>query len=202
MAFGLDSGPFWLKEGFLYVGDWDTPELIGTDSTRPEEHFTGDQIGYIKQGTTTINMARTYAEFKAGTPAEMVRKDLVEKTFGIQFELGQFGKELFQLLKGTDSQLDYAVTIPSTETWHIHHIGPDEEVQTPRGYLLKAKLTNDQLIQVAIYYGRVLSEDNNIVLAGTDYAVQAGMVTAFRHPNFVGEGTELRCYGGVFHRAA
>lgn len=201
-TYGQNAEEFLLKEGILYVGTWNNPENIGADDMRPEAHFTPDGIiGYTKMGTTVVTMPRAYAEARTGTPSIIVRKDLIQKDLGITIENFQFSAELTQLLKGANSQLGYATADPAPEVWDIFHLGSDEPIQNARGYLLKSFLTDGSPFQVAIYFGRILTEANDIALSGTDYAVQPTTITAFPHPNFTDAvaNAAQKMYGAIFH---
>ncbi len=203
MAFAQDSEVLLIKEGVFKVGVFTNPQLIGTNATSPASFFTGDIIGFIKQGTISVNINRTFAEFKSSTPAIMIRKDLIEKTFTTTFESGQFDGDSIELLKGTNSQKDFNVTIPGAETWDIHHMGSDEPVQPAQGFLLDTLLTNGDRFLVAIYSGRVLGEDISIALSGTDYAITGGEVVAFPDSNFTGVTDETqKHYGFLARRSA
>jgi hypothetical protein len=193
---------FLLKEGVLESGVWTTPQLIGTDAIRPDAKFTGTPLAYFRQGSLTIPVQRTYAEFMSGTPGVKIRKDLITKAFSLTVEIGQFDPDLFPILKGTNSQIGYAVSTPSTQTWDLHHLGSDEPVQVAYGWLLRTFLTDGREFQVAIYSGRVTTEDAGITLSGTEHAVQNLTIEAFPHSGFTASDAAQKHYGAIFQRAA
>jgi hypothetical protein len=197
MATALNSETFLLKEGTLSVGTWTNPEDIGTNATSPLSFFSGNPIGYVKQGTINIDIPREYAEFLNNTPGILIRKDLIRKQFAIEGENGQFDGEVTSLLKNTNSQLSYAVTIPSAQTWDLMHMGSDEPVQSAQGFLLETELTNGDIMLIGIYAGRLLTEDNSIALSGTEHAVQPFRIDSFVHPGFDGVTDEAQKHYGL-----
>jgi hypothetical protein len=204
MAFGNNSDRFLLKEGVLRVGTITNPENIGTNNTDPRTFFSGDDIGYIRRGTVSVNLNREYATFESDTPAEMIRKDLIRKSFNITFEHGQFNADVVELLKGTNSQKSYSVSTPNSQTWNLHHLGPDEPTKTRQAYELEAELTNGEIYIVYLYSGEMLAEDISEERSGDDYVVQSGNIQAFPHPNFTSSVTNARqkSYGLIAHKTA
>jgi hypothetical protein len=184
MAFSLQSGPFWLKEGTLEVGTVTNPQNIGQNNTDPRTFFTGTPLGYIRQGTINISLTREFAEFIANTPGILIRKDLIRKQFALEFEVGQFDGDVMERLNATTSQKGYSVTTPSAQTWDLHHIGSDEPTLVEAAYMLEATLTNGWPIIVMVYAGKMTAEDISKTLAGTDYAVNTGRIEAFVHSGF------------------
>lgn len=181
MAFGQSNEPFLLKEGTVEIGTVTNPELIGTNNTDPLSFFSGDVLGYFRQGSTNIGINRTYAEALAGTPAIRVRKDLVQKDFSIQLNIFQYNADLMNLVMGLDVQAGYPITTPSVKTVDLAHIGHDEPVQAAQKYgiLLRTELTNGKPFFVLMYQGQNVSEDASLALAGTDYATPAINFQAF-----------------------
>ncbi len=197
MAFGKDKNRFLLKEGTIKVGAWTNPQDIGTNNTDPRSFFSGDDIGYFQQGSVSVGINDTYAEFKAGTPAVMIRKDLVERQFTITLALGQFNADAVELFKNTLSQKDYSVTTPTAQTWQLHFMGSDTRVVPEVGVLMETEMTNGNVFIIGMWKARFLADDNSIALAGTDYAVQNATMTAFPDANFDGVTDEAKKHYGI-----
>jgi hypothetical protein len=130
----------------------------------------------------------------------MVRKDLIFKNFAIEFALGQFDGDPMELLKSTNSQKAYAVTIPGAQTWDLHHIGSDEPALTEQAYMLETTLTDGTDFIVMVYAGKMTAEDVSLALSGTDYAVNNGRIEAFVHSGFAGVTNEAQKHYGLMAR--
>lgn len=199
MAFGLDTGPFLIQEGTWYVGTWTDPDTIGNGSVGdPAALFTGDPIGWFKQGTTTINLNRTYAEAKGLTPSVKLRKDLIEKTFMFNLQLFQYSADTMELFMGLYTQAGYSA---AGFTGNLMWVGPWEDncVGDFRGYLLRTQTTDCVPLNIAVWYGKVTTEDTTITLAGTDYATMPVKVEAFMSPAFTTSAADLqKSYGMIW----
>ena len=196
--FNLNSGPFLLKEGKIQIGTFTNPQNIGTNVNDPLSFFSGQFLGYFKMGTLKIMVPRKYAEFRANTPSILVRKDLIQKDFNIECELGQFDADTMELAKGTLSQKNYAVTNPVGKTLDMHWFGSDEPNIPYYGYLITSKLTNGQPAYYALWYGKNTSEDVSFGLSGTAHATTKLKVEAFPSPDFNGVNVEEQKHYGMF----
>ena len=203
MAYGLSKLPFSLKEGEMKVGAWTDPDLIGgptPDAVDPTTKFSGDKIGYIKQGTINVGLTREYVEALAGTPAKIVRKDLTRKQYFLEFELFQINGDLMALALGMDTDVGYT---GGAKTFTIGHVGPDEPTQSENGYYIETQLTSGNNFYFAVYAGKVTTEDVSKTLAGTDYATTKVKVEAFPDDaNFTDADADLRSYGSWWEQTA
>lgn len=197
MAFGLSTAPFLIKEGTMYIGTVTSPETIGTDAVDPLTKFTGDPLGYIRQGSINIDISREYAEALASTPGIILRKDLIRKQFRFIGELFQVNADLLALVRGLRVQASYAVTTPSAKTIDLAHIGPDEPTSASTRYAvwIQTALTNGKEFYVAMYSAQNTSEDISITLSGTDYSVSNISFEAFPHASVTAD-TDL--YGAMW----
>jgi len=171
MSYGLSTDPFLLKEGELYIGTYSSYPVSTTAD--PSDVFTGEKIGYFKQGTVNISMPRVYAEARSGTPSKLLRKDLTQKDLTMEAEFFQVNSDLLELLFGTDY---YHNVIDGL---HNHYLGSDEPEQSVNGYLLIGTLTDGTPFKMGIWTGKITSEDNALALSGTDYATLKMKVDAF-----------------------
>jgi len=196
MAFGLDTNPFLLQEGTWYVGTWTDPDTIGNGSVGdPLDLFTGDPIGWFKQGTSSTNFARQYAEAMALTPGIKLRKDLTLKTFEMNLQLFQYSPDTLELFMGLYTQAGY-----SADGWtgNLMWVGPWEDNCDDdfRGYCLQSQLTDCTPFNTAIWYGKVTTEDTSIATSGTDYAILPIKVEGFQSPAFTTSAADLqKSYG-------
>lgn len=182
MAYGLNKDEFWIKEGSLYVGSYSAISY-----NDPASNFSGDNIGYFKQGSTSFPISREYAEALAGTPAVLVRKDLTRKMMGIETDLFQVGnKDLLTLVMNTD--------INVSGTNENHFLGHDENTPSFYGFLLDATLVDGSAVKIGIWYGQVTTEDLTLALSGTEHATIHLKVEAFPHPDIT---NEKRDYGFI-----
>ena len=190
---------FLLKEATkIAMGTWTSPNLIGTNATDPLSFFSETlDLGYVKQGTTNIMIPRSYAEFRSGTPSKIVRKDLIQKDLSIEGELGQFDSELIALLKNTLEQRNYAITVPVFGVVDMNFLGSDEPTQSETGFLMTTALTDGKPFYIGVFAGKILTEDNNIGLSGTDYATQKFTITAFDETAM---GDDQKNYGIMWER--
>lgn len=196
MAFDLNTGPFLLKEGLIQIGTWSTVTAIGTAGDGdPLNHFAGSNLAYFRQGTTTIEMPRSYAEARGFTPSIKLRKDLIQKDFNIMAEIFQYEIDLFELLEGMYVQAAY-----SGGGWDgdLGWIGSDEPTQPHYGYLITTALTDGTPFYIAMWYGKVTTEDPNVALSGTDYATINMRIEAFNHPDFDATGTDAQKHYGMW----
>ena len=142
-------GPFGFKEGLIKLGVWTSPQLIGTDTTDPLNRFAGDDLGFFRQGSLNVGLTREYAEFLAGTPGILARKDLIRKQFFVELMAAQFNADLLKLLRGLNVQAGHAVTTPSAKTLDLAFVGSDEPSQPRDGYLIETTLTNGKPLFIA-----------------------------------------------------
>jgi len=198
MAFGINSEPFLLAEGQLSIGTFLNPELVGTNGIDPESLFTGDNLGWFKQGTCNITIPREFAEFPAGTPSILVRKDLTKKMFGIEVELGQFSADILELAKGTKTKRNHAVTSPSSKVVDLMWMGSDEPIQPYYTWRLRTKLTSGRPLDLYIWHGKVTTDDIGLTLSGTEHATNKLKVEAFPHPNFDVFGADAQKHYGLW----
>jgi len=172
MAYGQSNDPFLLKEGNIFVGTFASYPVSATAD--PASVFSGDNIGYFKQGTVNITVPRNYAEFRSGTPSKLIRKDLIQKDLSVEAELGQWNSDLLKLLIGTN-----LVTNPGN--FDNHFLGSDEPngASTKYGFRVVTERTDDVAFEIGIWNGISQAPDFAITLSGTDYATLKLTVTAF-----------------------
>lgn len=172
MSYGLEKNTLLLKEGDLYVGTFATYPVSTSANPTGGGNFTGDKIGYFRNGSVNFSMPRAYAEFRAGTSSKRVRKDLIQKDFSLSITLVQYNNDTLQLAFGTYFLQN------AGDNLDLHYIGNDEPIQTPMGYYLDTQLVDGTPLQIGIWTGRVETEDIGIVLPGNDYAEVALMIGA------------------------
>jgi hypothetical protein len=172
MAYGKSASPFLLKEGVIWVGSYSSISY-----TDPEANFTGDILGYHKMGTINFGLSRKYAEARSGTPSKIIRKDLIQKDFMIEFESFQVNVDLFKLLMGLDQVNNAGLGLDNM------FIGTDEPTQSNYGILVKGYLTSGKQFKAGMWYGKDTSEDISLKLSGTDYATTKAKFEAFESPN-------------------
>lgn len=194
MAYGKSSLPFLLKEGFLSIGLWPNPTLL-TPNNNPVATFQDDgDVGYFKQGTSKLMLERQYAEFLAGTPGKVVRKDLVLKRFTISAMFAQFDQDRLALAQGLDVELGQV---------DIAWIGSDEPGGTVsptgfNGYLLTTQLTDGQPFFPAMWYGKDVSESVGWELSGTEHGTYEILLQSFEHPAYQDNPDDTHNYGAIF----
>ena len=170
MSYGLSIDPFLIKEGNLFIGNFSS-----IDFNDPVSGFSGENLGYFKQGSIKIGLTRKYAEFLSGTPAIRVRKDLIQKDFSLEVEFAQYNKDLIKLLFGAD-----LVQSGGLENLYF---GSDEPVQGFYGYLLETELTDGTPFKIAMWHGKCTEENISTTLPGNDYGILKMRVDAFPHPS-------------------
>jgi len=171
MSYGLSTDPFLLKEGNVYVGSFSSYPTSST--ANPKDAFTGDILGYFKQGTINLSMPRAYAEARAGTPSKLLRKDLIQKDLMLEFDNFQFNNDILRLIMGTDFVQN------SIESLDLHYLGTDEVQQDTNGFMIETALTDGTPLNIFIWEGKVTSEDMAIALSGTEHAIIAAKIEAF-----------------------
>lgn len=186
---GLNSEEFLIKEGFLHKGSWDTPENVGTIGDPEDEYTEDDLVGYLRRGSIEVRINREYAKAESSTPAFIVRQDLIRKTFMLAGQDFQFDSATWALRDG--------LFVQTISTFEVGHIGFDEPVQDPAGFILKTQLTSGKPYNIGLYFGRALSEDISEPRTGDDYVSPILEITAFPHPNFnvFDFNDAIRCYG-------
>jgi hypothetical protein len=173
MSYGQNKEEMLLKEPVIWVGSVTAPDTIAT-ILDPLSLFTVVPLGYSMQGSLTINMNRTYAIAKSGTPQFILRQDLVEKTVGLTTSLFQFNQDLLQLALGLRSV--------TNGLKKFNHIGFDEPIPPQQCYLLKGKRVDGSLMYIAFWSAQVTTEDLSIAFSGTEHATIPFTLTAF--PDF------------------
>jgi len=171
MALGKDKTTLWLKSGDFYRGVWANAELIGTDATRPRDHFSGVIVGNIKAETQVTNLTKEFVEALSGTPRELIRKDVIRQPFEIVGNLFEQTGDSLSIFMNRTAQLAYSVTIPATEDWDIIHIGGDGPALTEDGVLIRALDVNDREVEIAMYAGLNTPEDQAVDQSGSDYSI-------------------------------
>lgn len=198
MAFGLDTGPFWLKEGLVEVGAWTNITSIGVaPSGDPVSvNWNGDELSYFRQGTTNVALTRSYAEARGFTPSVKLRKDLIQKDFAWNVEVFQYNADLMALARGLLTQAGYnsGVGFIADLSW----VGSDEPVQPFYGYLITSELTDGTPVRIAMWYGKNTTEDIGLALSGTDYATTAFQAEAFIAPGFDATGVDAQKHYGMY----
>lgn len=175
MAYGLNANPFLLKEAYPAIGTWLNPQSL-TPAANPASSFTSNGIlGYFRQGTEVVGISRQFATFISGTPGKIVRKDLVLKGFMLTFQMAQYNANLLALAQGLDVD---------TGAYDLAWIGSDEPTQTFNGYNVPGQLTDGTPFAIAMWYGKVTSEEVGWTYSGTEHSTYELKIEAFEHPNF------------------
>ena len=196
MPYGADTGPFAIKEGTVSVGAIVAPETIGVDGNDPLTKFTGDIISHIEQGSMNIGMSREYAEAWGNTPGQLLRKDLIKKTLMFEGNMYQVNSDLMALLWGMTVQAGY---VGGAKTWDLGHYGPDEPTQGTNAFLITTKLTNGLNFYVALYTGKVTTEDISLVLDGAKHGVIPAKIEAFPTASVT---DDTKSYGSFWKQTA
>lgn len=187
MAYGKNNQELLLKEGVFYVGTWSSPHLI-TPAVDPELSFDGpEDLGWFQQGTLDPQINREYAEFLGGTPGQLVRKDLIRKSFFIMAQFAQYNADLMELVMGLLVELG---------VFDIAWIGPDEPTQSEQGYMIKTALVNGDPFMINLWSGRQTGEAIGPKLPGTAHSTYDQKAEAFPHSDFLGTANaDQRSYG-------
>lgn len=190
MAYGRNRNELLIKEGTLNVGDVSNPQNISPGSN-PSTSFTLENVGWFQQGTCDPQINREYAEFLGGTPAILVRKDLIRKSFIINAQLAQFNADLFALVQGLDVE---------TGTYDLGWIGPDEVVQSEYAYSIETFLVDGTPFTLYMFSGRQTGEAVGPKLPGNAHSTYDFKAEAFPHEGFT---DDTRSYGVfVFEQAS
>lgn len=197
MAFGLNSNPFLLKEGIFEPGSIVTPNLIGTNNTDPDQYFTSQGAIYFRQGSMNLNITREYAEFLAGTPAIIIRKDLIRKQLFLELMLGQHEGETYERFKTLNTQLGYSITTPVSKTVDLMHIGSDEPVLPNLAYRITSARTDGSLFRIYLYNAKDTAEDISIAPSGTEHVDVQVRLEAFPHSSFGTTATDAQKHYGL-----
>lgn len=198
MSYGFNSNKFLIKEGTIQVGTWTTPHLIGTNNTDPLQYFSGNVLGYFKQGTLKPMLNRNFAEFLANTPGILVRKDLIRKQFHFDLELAQFNADTLALAMGTYQIAGYSITTPTIKTVDLNFFGSDQPVQNPLGYLITTATVDGKAFYMAGWSMVNTSEDVSPTLSGTAHATIKCKFEAFPSLDFAGLPTENQQHYGLY----
>jgi hypothetical protein len=194
MAYGTDTTQFLIKSGTVKIGTWTNPETIGTDNIDPKSKFSGDLIGNIKRGTLVLGYPNEFVEALGGTPAKLLRKDLIRGQFTFTGEIFEWNSDTLGTLFNRRTQAGYSITI-GTKTFDISHIGSDQPTRTTHGILLETQDVNGREVQIGMYSGIVTPEDQSITLSGDDYATIMTEIEATPHPNFTTFAQDQDNYG-------
>lgn len=202
MAFGLDAGQQIIKEPFLQVGTWTNPDTIGNGVVgNPTTLFTGDYLGYARQGTTNIGMTRAYAEARSGTPSIKINKSLIQKDLMITLEEFQYNGDIFEHSFGMYTQKAYTA---AGWTGDLGWYGSDEPGGCTgtqfNGYMALTETVDCEPIGIAIWYGKVTTEDFSVAFSGTDFTSHALQIEAFNSPDFGVTGVDAQKHYGMWWR--
>lgn len=184
---------FILKEGLIQYGTWTDPDLIvpGTDPTTSFT-ATGD-LGYIRQGSISVGLADTFAEYLSGTPQKIIRKDLIRRNYTWQFTANQFNSTAYTVLYNFDVD---------TGLYTLAWIGSDAPVKTRYGWLLTGTKVDGTAIYIAIWAGEIVTETKDLKFAGTDYVDIPVMIQAFEHADFISTPNDQHNYGMIYEPVA
>lgn len=202
MAFGTNTTTFLLKQGTYKIGVWTNPETIGTDATQFDTKFSGDVVGNIKAGTATVEYPSEFVSAESGTPRKLLRKDPIRCQFNIMGEIFELNADIFATIQNRRVQANYAVTIPTAQTWQLAHVGSDQPTRVTHGFLIDTLDVNGRIFQFAMYAGLETSEDQKSTLAGDDYVTTSMKFEATPHPNFTTLAQDQDNYGYIAQRTA
>lgn len=194
MAYGKNRDQLLLKEPTIEIGTWATPQLVINGATDPivtGGWTSGGVIGYIGRGTFNSMVTREYATFEAGTPAEVVRMDLIRKPQRWEFAIAQLNIDLWGLVFGWQT---------ATGTYPIAFHGFDEPTQTFNGFLATTSRVDGTVYQEALWYAKCVSEDVSKTFSGDAHVTVTAAFNAFCHPNFYTTPADQRCYGAEWTR--
>jgi hypothetical protein len=197
MAYGVNKNFLLLRSGTVGIGTVANPEDIGSDATRPRDHFTVDTIGSIKAGTQIVNMNMEWVEFLKQTPRQLFRKDLIRAMYSIEGEIGELSADVLATVMNRYVQAAYAVTIPVAETWDIAHVGPDIPPLTEHAILIQTTDVSGENVDIAQYSAIFTPEDLQMNMGGDDYVVTKLKSEATPHANFTTLAEDQRSYGYV-----
>lgn len=126
MAYGKSKTEQRLNEGELFIGVVTDPSTIGDGSTgNPKDLFTGESLGFIKQGTLNPTLARQLSMLYSDTPSELVRVDLIQKDWSVECELTQYNADILKLTTQAFAQIGYT---NGSYIGDLIHIGTEEDV--------------------------------------------------------------------------
>lgn len=185
MAYGTNRNQYGLKEGRIFIGDWDAGSI---DPDDPLAAFTNEEdLGDFQQGSLSPEITRAYAEFLVGTPAIMSRKDLIRKQWMISATFAQYNADLMQLVQGLD--------LDDSGTWDVAYIGSDEVIQPTNGYSIITALVAGQAFVPAMFNGKVTAEAVGPTFPGTTHSTYQFKVEAFPDEDFL--ANDVRNYGAI-----
>lgn len=183
-VYGRDQGQALIQEGTLYIGSYPNPETIGNGIVgNPSSAFVADgDAGFFKQGSFKKTIQRTLVEMLSGTPAQLVRKDIIRKDDIWEVDFYQQNIDLWALLFQ-----DYVLKGYNAGGWigDIAFEGTQEDnCNKPLiGLLLVTQLQNCKEVLFGQYNANISTETVDTVL-GTQYTVTHGKFQARPHPNF------------------
>ena len=184
--FGKSRDQFLLKEGIIEIGVFASPATLTPATFLAGWTSTGD-LGYFQQGTMNVELNRTYAEFLAGTPGKLIRKDLIRKQFQITMQAAQYNADLLALAQGLD--------VDSGGGLDMGWIGSDEPTQVVNGYRITTALVDGRALYIAVWAGQVTSEAVGPKLPGTAHSTFDLKVEAFEHEDFTTSPDDTHNYG-------
>lgn len=189
MAHGLNRNKFLLKEGIIQIGTWNNLTTLSANSD-PNSLFTSAfTLSYFQQGSLSPELNRQYAEFLAGTPAQKIRKDLIQKEWMISAQFAQYTGELMGLVQGLKV---------STGTWGtVALIGTDEDIQDEVGYRIVTALTDGTPFYMYIWSGKQTGEAVGPKLSGNAHSTYDFKAEAFPHPNLAAQQYDVQNLGAM-----
>lgn len=188
----LNRNEFILKEATIQYGTWANPHAI-VPGTNPSSSFTATgNFGYIRMGTVKVGLNDTFAEYKAGTPHKMIRKDLLERIYTLEFTANQFNP--------TNYQIFYNLDVDSG-TYNLGWIGSDAPVKTRYGFLLTGTKVDGTSVYIAVWAGEVTTEDKSLTFSGTDYVDIPVKIQAFEGDTFAANPNDEHNYGMIYEAA-
>lgn len=195
MPFGENKQKVMLEEGSVFLGLFNNPHLIGTiGNGDPFSSFSGDNVGFFRQGTLAVTLPRSYAEFLARTPTLKVRKDLIRKDFLLNLEAAQMNADLMALAFGMRTQPNFS---DGGFVGDLGWLGSNEPVQPENGYLIVTRLTDGTPFYIAMWAGKVTTEDLGLTFPGTTHVGYNIKVESFQHNQFASSGTDAEKHYGL-----
>jgi len=163
MSYGKNEENLVIKGADIYIGTIDGSEV-----------FTGDHIGYYKQGEGGITFSKEFAEALFDTPASLIDKSLVRKTVAANISLFQHDPEWYANIIG-GTLIDH----PTDPTKYRLYFGPDEPVKSSVAFRFDFETIGGDAFSCYLRKCKFLSDTIEIPIAGTEHAVLPLMIEAF-----------------------